>query len=121
MYSNGGAKILDLLHPEKKMSKTTDDVKGSIFLLDNPTVASKKIMGALTDNLNQVKYDPEKQPGIANLINIYVLLTKDLVLEKVNGYKKEITIKEIENKYKSSQNYGIFKKDLAKIVFDFLT
>ena len=101
-----GTKIMDLVDPSKKMSKTEDNPKGVIGLLDPPEVARKKIMSATTDSEMSVRYDPEKKPGISNLINIYASLT-------------ETTIEDIQDKFKNS-NYGEFKKEVADQVCSFL-
>ena len=101
-----GTKIMDLVDPTKKMSKTEENPKGVIGLLDDVNVARKKIMSATTDSEMSVHYDPENKPGISNLINIYASLT-------------ELSIKEVEDKFKSS-NYGEFKKNVADVVCEFL-
>ena len=100
-----GIKIMDLVDPSKKMSKTEDNPKGVIGLLDPIEVARKKIMGATTDSEMCVKYDPENKPGISNLINIYASL-------------KEVSISSVEDEFKDS-NYGTFKKAVASVVCDF--
>lgn len=102
-----GAKIMDLQNPTKKMSKSAENPKGVILLLDDPEVAKKKIMSAVTDSLSTVKYDPENQPGISNLITIYNCLTKK-------------SIPEIEEEFKDA-NYGTFKKAVAEVVAALLT
>ena len=102
-----GTKIMDLVDPTKKMSKTEDNPKGVIGLLDDINVARKKIMGATTDSEMCVKYDPENKPGISNLINIYASLT-------------DMSISEIEEKFANS-NYGEFKRCVADVVCEFLT
>ena len=62
-----GAKIKSLTDPTKKMSKSeVDGDKGCIYLLDDVKVARKKIMCAVTDSDNLVKYDVENKPGISN-------------------------------------------------------
>jgi tryptophanyl-tRNA synthetase len=100
-------KIKDLKNPSNKMSKSNGD-NGCIFLFDDPEVAYKKIMSAITDSENMVKFDPEKQPGISNLINIYIGLT-------------DLSKEEIEEKYIDiPYPYGVFKSDLAMIVLTFL-
>ena len=63
-----GEKIYDLQNPTKKMSKTEDNPKGCISLLEDPDKAVKKIMGAVTDSDNQIKYDLQNKPGISNLM-----------------------------------------------------
>ena len=101
-----GARIMDLQDPSIKMSKSTANQKGVIYLLDEPEVARKKIMSAKTDSLNQVKFDVKNQPGVSNLIGIYSALTN-------------LPVMEIEKKYKN-KNYGDFKKDLADKLVIFL-
>ena len=101
-----GTKIMDLVDPTKKMSKTEDNPKGVIGLLDDLNVARKKIMSATTDSEMSVRFDPENKPGISNLINIYASLTG-------------ISISEIEEKFKES-NYGEFKRCVADVVCEFL-
>ena len=102
-----GTKIMDLVDPSKKMSKTEENPKGVIGLLDDVNVARKKIMGATTDSEMCVRFDPENKPGISNLINIYASLTG-------------MSIKDIEEKF-ANANYGEFKKSVADVVCDFLT
>ena len=84
------------------MSKSEENPKGVIRLLDPLDVVRKKIMGATTDSLMSIKYDPENQPGISNLINIYSAMTN-------KNYS------EIEDEFKDS-NYGTFKKAVADSV-----
>ena len=45
-----GAKIYSLTEPTKKMSKSEHDDKSTIYLLDDPKIARKKIMSAVTDS-----------------------------------------------------------------------
>ena len=98
-----GAKIKSLSNPTKKMSKSEiDGDKGCIYLLDDLNVARKKIMQAVTDSDNLVKYDEENKPGISNLITIYSALTNK-------------TIEEVEAEFKDC-GYGVFKKAVADVV-----
>lgn len=103
-----GLRIKDLVNPNKKMSKSEKSSKGVIFLSDDPQTAAKKIMSATTDSLNRVNYDPQKQPGISNLLQIHALLTGQR-LEETIGY------------YKNQENYGELKNTVAKLVSNFLT
>lgn len=102
-----GTKINDLVDPTKKMSKTEENPKGVICLLDDINAARKKIMGATTDSEMSVRFDPENKPGISNLINIYSSLTK-------------MSISDIEKKFEGA-NYGTFKKEVADVVCEFLS
>lgn len=102
-----GSRIKSLTEPDKKMSKSSaDDDKGSVRLLDDLKVARKKIMGAVTDSDNLIKYDVKNKPGISNLITIY----SDL---------KNKSIKEVEEMFKNS-GYGAFKKEVADVVVETL-
>ena len=101
-----GAKIADLVDPTKKMSKSSDNPKGVIYMLDDEKTIRKKIMSATTDSEMNIKFDPENKPGISNLINIYTSLSG-------------LSIKEVEEKYKDS-NYGTFKNDVADLVINVL-
>ena len=100
VISSSGARIMSLSDPTKKMSKS--DVNGDIFLKDDPSVARKKIMRAVTDLGSEVKYDKENKPGISNLLVIYSSL-------------KEISIEEAEKEFESLR-YGDFKKAAADVV-----
>lgn len=102
-----GAKIYSLQDPTKKMSKSEDNPKGTIDLLDEPAVARKKIMSAVTDSLGIIQYEPEKQPGIANLLTI---------LSSLNGEEIDHIVARYEGK-----GYGELKKEVGQAVFDFLT
>ena len=99
-----GAKIMDLQDPTKKMSKSFDNYKGTILLLDSESDIRKKIMSAVTDSESKIYYDLENKPGISNLIVIYSCLSG-------------ISIEEVCERFKS-YNYGNFKKEVADIVVD---
>ncbi len=107
VIAKSGAKIYDLQEPTKKMSKSDDNDKGAIILLEDPEKARKKIMSAVTDSEMIVKYDPENKPGISNLLTIYTNL-------------KNISIEEAEKEFENA-NYGTFKKEVADLVVRFLT
>lgn len=107
MISNVGFKIMDLQDPTKKMSKSSENVKGTIFLLDDESVIRKKIASAVTDSDGLVKYNPEKKPGISNLLTIYSCI-------------KEISIESAEKKFED-YNYGTFKKEVADAIVEKLT
>ena len=69
-----GARVMSLQEPTRKMSKS-DPEDTYIALLDRPDVIRKKIRRAVTDCKNRVAFDPEKQPGVANLMSILSALT----------------------------------------------
>jgi tryptophanyl-tRNA synthetase len=67
-----GARVMDLLAPTRKMSKSADSA-GSVFLLDPPDVVRRKVARAVTDSdagLDAVRRDPEAKPGVTNLLDV---------------------------------------------------
>lgn len=100
-----GAKIASLQDPSKKMSKSDENVNGSIFLLDDADTVTKKIKRAVTDSGTEIKFD-ESRPAITNLLTIYQLLT---------GKSAEESETHFEGK-----GYGHFKTELAETVVEFL-
>ncbi len=66
--SGTGTKIMDLLDPTKKMSKSNENQNGVIRILDKPEEIRKKIMKATTDSEMCIKFDEKEKPGISNLI-----------------------------------------------------
>lgn len=63
------ARVMDLTNPTAKMSKSIDS-PGTIYLTDPPATIRKKIMRAVTDSGDTVAYDPERKPGVTNLLAI---------------------------------------------------
>ncbi|QUX19456.1 tryptophan--tRNA ligase [Staphylococcus haemolyticus] len=101
-----GGRVMSLQDPTKKMSKSDDNQKNFISLLDEPNVAAKKIKSAVTDSDGIIKFDRDNKPGISNLLTIYSSLTNE-------------SIKDLEAKYEN-EGYGKFKTDLSEIVKGFL-
>ena len=69
-----GARVMSLQEPTRKMSKS-DPEETYIAILDKPEIIRKKLRRAVTDCENRVAFDPEKQPGVANLMSILSALT----------------------------------------------
>ena len=65
-----GARVMDLQHPTKKMSKSDDSPQGTILVLEDLDGVAKKIKRAVTDNETEVRYDPAAKPGVSNLLSI---------------------------------------------------
>ncbi|WP_296110963.1 tryptophan--tRNA ligase [uncultured Corynebacterium sp.] len=105
----GAAKIYDLQNPTAKMSKSTDNPKGLINLLDDPKVSAKRIRSAVTDNDGEVRYDKENKPGVSNLLVIQSALGDKSIDELVEGYQK------------AGSGYGDLKKDTAEVLEAFCT
>ena len=68
------AKIYDLQEPTAKMSKSGDNDKGLLWLLDEPSVTAKKIKSAVTDTDGSVRFDPVEKPGVSNLLTLLSVL-----------------------------------------------
>ena len=83
-----GARVMDLLHPTNKMSKSTDTDAGIIYLTDNATDIEKKFKRAVTDSDNVVAYDREKKPGVSNLLDILSVATNTPVATLVDQYSQ---------------------------------
>lgn len=102
----GGARIMGLDDPTRKMSKSAASAYSYIALSDDPELARKKIMKAVTDSGSAIAYQDDK-PALRNLINIYSLLSGKSVEEIVSMYE--------------GKGYADFKRDLADVVVSFLT
>lgn len=106
VISRTGGRIMSLIDPTKKMSKSDTNPNATIYLLDDPEIAKKKIMNATTDSENEIKYDWENKPGITNLVEIYSQLSG----EPVEKIEKEF----------AGKNYKDFKEKVAEVVVNFL-
>jgi len=101
-----GARIMSLQDPTKKMSKSDENERGFISMLDSPKKIEKKIKSAVTDSEGIVKYDKENKPGVSNLLTIYASCTDE-------------SIETIEKKYEG-KGYGDFKTGVATAVINLL-
>lgn len=100
-----GNKIKSLVNPEQKMSKSDKNANASIYLLDDPEVAYKKIQRAVTDSENKI-YISEDKPGVLNLLTIFASL-------------KDISMEEAE-KHFSNKSYKDLKEEVGLVVKQFL-
>ena len=66
-------RVMSLKDPSKKMSKSQPE--GCLFLDDEPEMIKAKVSRAVTDSGTTIAYDPDKRPGLANLLEIYAALT----------------------------------------------
>ena len=65
-----GARVMDLQHPSRKMSKSEDSPQGTILVLEDLGSVAKKIKRAVTDTETDVRFDVVKKPGVSNLLSI---------------------------------------------------
>jgi tryptophanyl-tRNA synthetase len=101
-----GARIMDLQRPGSKMTTTGGSEGGTVLVLDEPELARKKVMSAVTDSGSDVRRAEDK-PGITNLID---------VLAAIRG----VDPTEIEREFDGT-GYGDFKGAVADAVVDYLT
>ncbi|KKS32982.1 MAG: Tryptophan-tRNA ligase [Candidatus Amesbacteria bacterium GW2011_GWA2_42_12] len=101
-----GGRVMSLVDPTKKMSKSDANPNGAVMLLESPESARKKIMAAVTDSGSEIKYDWNNKPGISNLLEILSQLSNT-------------PISDLETQF-SGQNYGQFKTAVADEVEKFL-
>ncbi|ARU63209.1 tryptophan--tRNA ligase [Tumebacillus avium] len=99
-----GARIMALDEPTKKMSKSAENEGSRIAILEDPAVFKKKIMRAVTDTENEIRFDEDNKPGVSNLLTIYSLFAGVGVDELVARYQ--------------GQGYGNLKKDLVEVMTD---
>ncbi len=81
IFRKVGAKINDLQEPTKKMSKSCENLNGSIFLSDDKDTVMRKFKRAVTDSDGEIRYDPANKPGVSNLLSIYSVFTGKSVEE----------------------------------------
>jgi len=100
------AKIYDLQLPTAKMSKSAQEPKGLINLMDEPSAVAKKIKSAVTDTDGEIRFDREQKPGVSNLLGIFSAITGE-------------SIPSLETRF-AGQGYGALKGELAEVVVEHL-
>ena len=101
-----GAKIMSLQEPAKKMSKSDENPKAYISMLDDFNVIAKKIKSAVTDSEGVIEYreNDETKAGVNNLLTIMSAVTGNSIEKIVSDY--------------SGKGYGDFKADVAEAVVE---
>jgi tryptophanyl-tRNA synthetase len=95
---------MDLQHPTAKMSKSADSPQGTVLVLDEPAAIERKLKRAVTDTGSDVSFDPDKKPGVANLLQILAAATGRRPADVAEGYSQ----------------YGPLKADTAAAVVELL-
>ncbi len=98
------ARVMDLQKPTAKMSKSSESPQGTVLVLDEPAVIERKFKRAVTDAGTDVAFDPEKKPGVSNLLQILGAATGRPPAEVADGYSQ----------------YGPLKADTAEAVVELL-
>lgn len=102
-----GSRIMSLTDPTCKMSKSDENEKSYVSIIDEPKKIVKKIKSAVTDSDSVVTYDKDNKAGLANLLTIYSALSGDSIDSIVKSYE--------------GKQYGHLKVDLADLVVETLT
>jgi tryptophanyl-tRNA synthetase len=99
-----GARVMSLLEPTKKMSKSDINPGNFIGLLEEPKKISKKIKRAMTDSDEQanIYFNIEEKPGVSNLLSLLSCCTGKTVEQIVPQYEDKM--------------YGHLKGDVANAV-----
>lgn len=103
--SEDKGRVMSLLDPTSKMSKSDENPNAAIFLLDTPEVVREKVRRAVTDSEGEIKQE-QGRPAVSNLLTIYSV---------VSG----TSVGALESKY-SGVGYGQFKGELSEAVVAFL-
>ena len=98
------ARVMDLQHPERKMSKSVESPLGTIGLLDSDEEITRKVRKAVTDTDGEMRYDRVAKPGLANLLDLLAAATGRTPQEVAQGYAR----------------YGDLKKDVAAALCELL-
>jgi len=99
-----GARVMDLQHPDRKMSKSVESPLGTVKVLDDPAEIQRKVMKAVTDTDGELRYDPGRKPGLANLLELLSVATGRTPDEVAAGYSR----------------YGDLKRDLSDALVEML-
>jgi tryptophanyl-tRNA synthetase len=83
-----GARVMDLQHPDRKMSKSVSSPLGTVLMLDQPDEILRKVKKAVTDTDGEVRYDPESKPGLSNLLELLAVATGRTPAEAASGYRR---------------------------------
>ena len=104
-----GARVMSLLEPTKKMSKSDDNRNNVIGLLEDPKAVVKKIKRAVTDSDEPpvVRYDVQNKAGVSNLLDI---------LSAISGK----SISQLEQEF-AGKMYGHLKGEVAEAVSGMLS
>ncbi|KAM5462925.1 Tryptophan--tRNA ligase, mitochondrial [Microsporum audouinii] len=109
-------RVMSLKNPKKKMSKSDVDNRSRILVTDTPIEIHHKIRLALTDPGSSITYDPEKRPGVSNLLEMFS--HAEAIKAGPSGSGR--TPSEIALEYEST-SFKAFKQDLAAKLIEMLS
>ena len=89
-----GARVRDLADPTRKMSKSSGDSPGVVFVLDDPDQIRRKIRRAVTDGGSIPVFSPDTRPGMANLLEILAACRGGSPADLAEGFKSYGAVKD---------------------------
>ncbi|KAK4543140.1 hypothetical protein LTR36_005918 [Oleoguttula mirabilis] len=120
-------RIMSLTEPDKKMSKSHANPKSRILLTDSDDVIRSKIKSAVTDSYEGISYEPERRPGVSNLIDIFyhsgesvetesqVALAEHMAGLSLRALKEEVAMAVVEVIRPIRERYESFVRDEATL------
>jgi len=96
-----GGRVMDLQHPTRKMSKSSESDQGLLSLVDSDDELAQKIRRAVTDSEGAI-YISDAKPGLTNLLYLMAGL-------------RDAEVDVIEAEYRAA-TYSKFKEDLVECV-----
>ena len=102
-------RVMSLTDPSKKMSKSDSKPKSRILITDTKEVIYNKLRTALTDSIEGVSYDPEKRPGVSNLIDLMYHLDDSVAAspEDLASDLKDLSMRALKEKVADTVDAGI--------------
>lgn len=98
-----GARVMSLQDPTRKMSKSDENMNGTILVTDDPDTIMRKFKRAVTDSDSVIRHG-EGKAGVNNLIDIYSAITGK-------------TVEQVEQEFEG-KGYGEFKPAVAEAVIE---
>jgi tryptophanyl-tRNA synthetase len=102
LIPEASARVMSLVDPTSKMSKTDENPKSRVNVLDSPDEIRSKLRSAVTDSDTVVRHDPAAKPGISSLLEIMSACTGTPVADLADEY--------------GDGGYGRFKDAVAEAV-----
>jgi tryptophanyl-tRNA synthetase len=99
-----GARVMSLIDPTSKMSKSDPSPKSMVLLTDTADQIRGKIRAAVTDAGSEVEFNRGVKPGIANLLEVYSVFSGRSIDELVEEHR--------------AGGYGVFKAAVAEAVVE---
>lgn len=119
-FPKTGARVMSLAEPTAKMSKSDENAKATIFILDDEKTILKKFKSAVTDSEALVAFR-EGKDGINNLMTIYSAVTgksMEAIADEFSGkgygdFKTAVGTVVAEELHEIRENYARLLKDAA--------